>query len=189
MREKKKVLGIVGSPRRNGNTHALVSRILQGARAEGAKTETVFLGDLDIGECDACGACWKGKGACVKEDDMTALYPKVVGADAIVLGTPVYWFGPTAILKCFIDRFFCFCGPARKGALEGKPVAVAVPFADGTVDTAEHVVGFFDKTFDYLGMRWAGRVLVPNVSKRGEARADEKAMAKCFEVGRRLASR
>ena len=52
----KKILGIVGSPRRNGNTHVLVSRILGGARAEGAYTETIFLKDLDISQCDGCYA-------------------------------------------------------------------------------------------------------------------------------------
>lgn len=187
MMAKKKVLGIVGSPRRNGNTHVLVSRILQGARAAGAKTETIFLADLDIGECDGCCACWKGKHECVKDDDMSALYPKIIEADALVLGTPVYWFGPTAILKGFIDRLFLFCGPARSGALKGKPVAVAMPFADRTDETAGPAVALFAKTFEFLGMRWVGRILVPSVAKRGEVRAKEKAMKKCLDLGRRLA--
>ena len=54
-----KILGVVGSPRRNGNTHILVSRILEGARQEGAIADTIFLNDLDIKECDGCHVCWK----------------------------------------------------------------------------------------------------------------------------------
>jgi multimeric flavodoxin WrbA len=53
-----RVLGIVGSPRENGNTHVLVSHILDGAREAGATTEIVLLGDLKIAECDGCHACW-----------------------------------------------------------------------------------------------------------------------------------
>ena len=52
------MLGIVGSPRKNGNTHVLVSRILEGARDAGAEAETVLLGDLTVQECDGCHACW-----------------------------------------------------------------------------------------------------------------------------------
>lgn len=65
----KKVLGIVGSPRKKGNTHLLISRILEGAEEAGATTDIVFLGKLKIRECDGCHACWKGK-PCGKKDDM-----------------------------------------------------------------------------------------------------------------------
>ena len=61
----KKVLGVVGSPRRNGNIHIVVSRIVAGAESEGFTQETVFLNDLRIQECDGCHACWK-TGNCVK---------------------------------------------------------------------------------------------------------------------------
>jgi len=52
-----KILGVIGSPRKKGNTHVLVSTILDGAKAEGADIETLFLGDLDIRECDGCHSC------------------------------------------------------------------------------------------------------------------------------------
>ena len=90
------ILGVVGSPRKRGNTHTLVSRILEGAAAEGAAAETLFLGDLDIRECDGCHICWKGR-QCSKKDDMNKIYPKIIQSDIIVFGTPVYWYGPTAL--------------------------------------------------------------------------------------------
>ena len=64
----KKVLGIVGSPRKKGNTHILVSRILEGAETEGATTDLVLLSKLKIRECNGCHACWKGN-SCAKRDD------------------------------------------------------------------------------------------------------------------------
>jgi len=58
---KTKILGVMGGPRKKGNTHILVSRILEGAEAAGADTEVLFLGDLNIRECDGCYSCWKGQ--------------------------------------------------------------------------------------------------------------------------------
>jgi multimeric flavodoxin WrbA len=68
----KTILGVVGSPRRKGNTHILVSRILEGAKNEGAATEIIFLSNLTIRECDGCHVCWKGR-KCSKKDDMNNL--------------------------------------------------------------------------------------------------------------------
>jgi len=56
----KRILAVVGSPRRNGNTHILVSKIAEGARANGAVVDELLLGELTIRECDGCHACWKG---------------------------------------------------------------------------------------------------------------------------------
>jgi multimeric flavodoxin WrbA len=182
-----KIIGIVGSPRRNGNTHVLVSRILGGARAEGAKTRTIFLRDLDISECDGCFACWKGKYACRKADDMRDLYPKIAEADAIVLGSPVYWFGPTAIMKAFIDRLTYFGRPRNGESIRNMPAVIAVPFADRTREASSPVVEMFAKSLDFLGMRLVGKVLAPGVNRRGEVRTRRRVMASCHETGRRLA--
>ncbi len=183
----KNVLGIIGSPRKRGNTDVLVSRILDGARENAANTETGWLADLKISECDGCHACWKGKHVCSKADDMTDLYPKIIASDAIVFGTPVYWFGPTAIMKCFIDRFVYFnCTDTRK-KIRNKAAVIAVPFEDRTYETSRLVVEFFEKSLDYLEMRLIDKILVPGVTKRGEVRTRKRVMEKCYELGRMLA--
>ena len=92
----KRILGIAGSPRKNGNTHLLVSKILEGAKEAGASAECLFLEDLNIKECDGCHVCWQGKG-CSKKDDMNFIYPKLIESDVIVFGTPVYWYGPIGL--------------------------------------------------------------------------------------------
>jgi multimeric flavodoxin WrbA len=183
----KKILGIIGSPRKSGNTDVLVSRILEGARDNGAKTEGISLADLRISECDGCHACWKGKHVCNKADDMRDLYPKIIEADAIVFGTPVYWFGPTAIMKCFIDRFVYFNCPTNRRKIRNKVGVIAVPFEDRTYKTSALVVDFFAKSLDYLEMRLIDKILVPGVTKRGEVRTKKQVMSKCHELGRRLA--
>lgn len=65
----KKILGVVGSPRKDGNTDLLVAQVLAGAESEGALTNLVRLGDLSIKACDGCHVCWDGK-QCPKNDDM-----------------------------------------------------------------------------------------------------------------------
>jgi multimeric flavodoxin WrbA len=163
----KKVLGVVGSPRKKGNTHILVSRILEGAEAEGAVTDIVLLGKLKIRECNGCHACWKGK-PCAKKDDMKDLYPKIINSDAIVFDTPVYWYGPTALMKGFIDRFVYFNCPENRAKIKGKSAAIAVPYEEENPETAEPVVTFFEKSLAYLEMNLIGKVVVPGVSDRGD---------------------
>src|SRR5512138_2812576 len=120
----KRVLGLVGSPRKNGNTHLLVAKMLEGAQAEGAETELVLLPDLTIQECDGCLACWRDK-PCPKQDDMNALYPRIVASDVLVLGTPVYWYGPTALMKAMIDRWVYFNCPQNRAKIRGKRALLA----------------------------------------------------------------
>jgi multimeric flavodoxin WrbA len=181
-----KVLGIVGSPRKNGNTHVLVSRILEGARANGADTETILLGDLNLQECNGCHACWKGSHACSKHDDMITLYPKIMECDAIIFGTPVYWFGPTAIMKCFVDRFVYFNSPTTRKNVMNKVAVIVVPFEEKSQETSELVVQFFAKSLDYLQMRLIDKVLVPGVTKRGEVKTRKHVMDRCFRLGQTL---
>ncbi len=85
-----RVLGLVGSPRKGGNTDLLVSRILDGATASNHLTEKVYLYALDISPCVDCRSCQKGKFQCAIDDDMQRLYPKLESAGVIVFGTPLY---------------------------------------------------------------------------------------------------
>lgn len=182
----KKVLGVVGSPRKKGNTDILVSSMLEGARKEGAKTEVVFLNDLHIAECDGCHVCWKAK-PCKKKDDMNDLYPKIIENDVIIFGTPVYWYGPTALMKCFIDRFVYFNCPENRLKIKGKDVVLAVPFEEENPDTATPLVTFFEKSLNYLEMNIVGKVIVPGVTLKGEILKKNDRMEETFELGRRLA--
>lgn len=100
------VLILKGSPREKGNSATLAERAAQGARQAGAQVESIYLHGLDIRPCDGCDLC--DAGACVIEDDMQPLYPKLAAAQAILLASPVYWFSFTAQLKLCIDRWYGF---------------------------------------------------------------------------------
>jgi multimeric flavodoxin WrbA len=183
----KTILGIMGSPRTGGNTQVLLDRIMEGARDAGAVTEVVFLGELSIAECDGCHACWQGH-ECPKRDDMNPLFARIAKADALVLATPVYWYGPTALMKAFIDRLVYFNGPDNRPKIRGKRAAVVIPFEETDPATAAGTVEFFEKCCGYLEMKMAGRLIVPGVTRRGEVRRQDAAMTAAFNLGAALAT-
>jgi multimeric flavodoxin WrbA len=181
-----KILAVVGSPRKGGNTDLLVSRMVAGATAANAQVEVVRLGELQIRECDGCHACWKGR-PCSKQDDMLALYPKIAASEAIVFATPVYWYGPTALMKGFIDRFVYFNGEANRPMIRGKRAAVAIVLEEAHEPTWRPVVEFFEKSLAYLEMKPAGTIIVPGVGKKGEILEHPERLEEAFRLGSALA--
>lgn len=98
-----KIIGIVGSPRKGGNTEILVKAALERAKERGADTEIINLGSAEIEPCIACDIC-KSTGECAIYDDMPELLEKIVDADGIIMGSPVYFGSVTSQLKMLMDR-------------------------------------------------------------------------------------
>lgn len=180
------LLGLIGSPRRGGSTELLVQAVLAAAEDAQAHTHAVRLGDLTIGECDGCHACWKGK-VCPRHDDMNSLYGDIAAADAIVFGTPVYWYGPTALMKALVDRLVYFNCPQNRPLVRGKQAALVVPFEEDDPNAADLLLAMFCKSFEYLEMEFAGAVLVPGVTRKGEAASRPDVLAEAAALGRLLA--
>jgi multimeric flavodoxin WrbA len=179
------ILAIIGSPRKGGNTDILVSEIAAGAQASGAKVEILRLGDLTIEECNGCHACWHGK-PCSKDDDMRAIYAQIAGADVLVFGTPVYWYGPTALMKAFIDRFVYFNCERHRPEIRGKQAVVAVVLEEDNEKTWRPVVEFFDNSLAYLEMKPAGTIVVPGVGAKGAIRDKPERLQEAYRLGATL---
>jgi multimeric flavodoxin WrbA len=97
------VLGVAASPR-SGATTRLVRAALLGAEAvAGTSTEFISLAGQRISACDGCLRCLDA-GGCVIDDDMQPLYPAMLRADAMILGTPVYYGSPSGLCKAFMER-------------------------------------------------------------------------------------
>jgi len=182
----KKILGIMGSPRKNGNTHVLISKILEGVKISGAETEILFLNDFNIKECDGCHACWKGN-QCSKHDEMNMLYLKIIESDVLIFGTPVYWYGPTALIKAFLDRFVYFNCPENRQKIKDKKAILVVPFEEKNLETVAPLITMFEKSFEYLEIRLIEQIIVPGVTKKGEVSEIATIMNKCFELGKKIA--
>ncbi len=182
----KQILAIVGSPRKGGNTDLLVEEALKGAAGQGAQTEKVFLADLKIGGCKACEACLRNEVEwCIQQDDMIPLYEKILAADAILQGTPVYWWGPSAQLKAFMDRWYALNGSKRE-KLKGKQVALICAMGDTDPATARHVIGMFQDSFSYLGMPFENQLVV-SAHQPGEVASNQEALREAWNLGNFLA--
>lgn len=103
-----KILAINGSPRKNKNTATLLNYALQGAASMVVETELVNLYDLNYKGCVSCFACklkaGKSKGKCAYRDDLSPLLEKAMGADVILLGSPIYYHFVTGEMRSFMER-------------------------------------------------------------------------------------
>jgi multimeric flavodoxin WrbA len=103
-----RVLAFNGSPRKEWNTATLLKKALEGALSQGAKTDLIHLYDLNYKGCISCFACktkgGKSYGRCAAKDDLTPIFKKVEKADAIILGSPVYFGTVSGEMRSFMER-------------------------------------------------------------------------------------
>lgn len=101
-----KITAFNGSPKADrGNTHVIVSALLEGVAKAGASTENVLLVRKKIGHCIGCFTCWtKTPGKCVLKDDMEDLLKKYMASDIVIMASPLYVDHVTGIMKDFMDR-------------------------------------------------------------------------------------
>jgi multimeric flavodoxin WrbA len=188
-----KVCGIVGSPKKGGNTDLLVSQVLEGARSEGAMVEKIYLNDLRIKPCQSCGVDPNPK-FCLFDDDMKVIYSALESSDAIVLGSPVYFDTVSAQTKLMIDRSNCLMpyvtkpdgssGFVRRIEKRKKGVFIAVAGTGQEFDTILTTVkGFF---------HWADIELMETIlyrhddSELGSVKNKKRKKNEAIEVGSRL---
>ena len=122
-----RILGIVGSPRKNGNTEILMKEALRMARDAGCETEMFLMSEKQVAPCDACGTCFD-VGSCVVQDDMQELYDMMERADGIIIGSPVYFGSVSAQTKAIMDRMFALLG---RRALKDKIAGALVGYQEG----------------------------------------------------------
>ena len=120
-----KIVGICGSPIKQGNTEAFLETTLKVAREmEGVTTEAVSLSGKNIGDCQHCNWCLSGQKPgqfCKQNDDMNEIYPLLVEADGLLLASPVYFARLSGRIACFIDRLRAFAyGNYYRRQLRGK---------------------------------------------------------------------
>ena len=119
-----KALGISGSPRKQGNTEIMVDHCLKAMAEEGIETELISLAGLNITGCKNCGYCSEHPGECATKDDAQPVIEKMKEADAIIVGSPVFYGSATALVKGLMER----AGYSNRGKFAGKvggPIAVA----------------------------------------------------------------
>ncbi|HEX7433409.1 MAG TPA: flavodoxin family protein [Anaerolineaceae bacterium] len=186
---EKFILILKSSPRTNANSSVLADQVADGARSAGAQVESFELGKMHIQPCDACEGCHgsTGEGICILDDDMTALYPKLREADAIVLASPIYWFTYTAQLKLCIDRWYAL-ETTRGNALHGKTLGIILAYGDTDPCTsgAVNAIRTFEDMARYLHMPIAGMVY-GTASNPGDILVQKDLLQKAHALGEKLA--
>jgi len=100
-----KIVALMGSPRKNGNTFKITQEILKGANLVGIETENYNLNDLDIKGCQGCMYC-RNHDLCILKDDMQKIYKSLKEANIIIISSPIYMWQVSGQTKLFLDRLF-----------------------------------------------------------------------------------
>jgi multimeric flavodoxin WrbA len=170
-----KILAISCSPRSNGSTVTILKEVLRGAQDEKAEVELYSVSGKTIQPCDGCWSC-ANTARCPIADDMQELYDKIVEADGIIFGTPIYFWGMTAQAKAVMDRTLALNRPGRN--LTNKVAGVVVVCGS---------LGLVDALKDYSYFFIQRRMLPANqlaayVSNPGEL----KDMVQCMSAAHRM---
>ncbi|MDH4068555.1 MAG: flavodoxin family protein [Dehalococcoidia bacterium] len=179
-----KVIGIVGSPRKSGNTEFLTRHTLKAISEEGLDTELVRLAGLKIGPCTACMACKKQE-ICSIEDDLFPIYLKMKEADGIILASPVHYGSATALIKGLMERVGYIARwngePFQRKV--GGPLVVArrsgQNFTIAQLTLWFQILGFFVPGSTYWNMA-IGR-------EKGEVKQDEEGLETAWNFGKNMA--
>lgn len=188
------VVAVVGSPRKGGNTERLAAMLLDQMAARGFSTRLITLAGKQIGNCDGCDSC-RTKGSCHLEDDVQPICDELLEAKGILLGSPVYSFGPTPQIQALCtrvsrivknsvdprnlreeDRLALARGYPQLSALARKVgAAFAVARRSGAVVSVDHLERFF-----LFNEMFVAGSCYPNVvfgQQKGDALKDEEGVA------------
>lgn len=160
-----KILILLGSPKRNGNTAKVLDMLENELIKDGHKIERVNIIDYKINGCKGCTACIKEKKEpnCIQNDDAKIIFDKMMLTDLIVYATPVYAHSFPAQMKTLIDRHYCFVTDAgltnQSSVVEGKKVTLLITNCYNE-ETTDLIQESFDRIYTELKCNIIGKFVV-----------------------------
>lgn len=194
-----RVIALLGSPLREGNTAKLLSRAVEGARDAGCEVEVIEVPMLDFEPCMEMFFC-RDHEICGMEDAMTPMYAKFRELDGIIIATPVMTMGIPGKLKSFMDRFQVFfmakymrkdpLVPSRKrGHREGFYIGISGMKVPYVFDGAKLTIKAF---FDIIDVNYRGELLIPDMDTIRDIGTRPELLEAAYrggnELGRRIAA-
>lgn len=178
-----KILALLGSPNKKGNTASLLEKFLEGAATHNVESGTVFLHSCNIAPCTACNSCRENPEVlCVIDDDMQQLYSKVYDADVLVFATPVYWWTISAQMKLFMDRLYAI----NYDRLKNKKVVLIMTYGGEKPNLGPELVEkMYTDICDWLGMNFYG--VLEACSGNTPTSKNSDALQEAFDLGVSLA--
>lgn len=175
----KKILILSASPRKHGNSDLLCDQFLLGAKEAGNQVEKIFLRDKTINHCIACDSCQDNGGRCVQRDDMAGILDKMIGANVIVMATPVYFYSMNGQMKTLIDRTY-----ARYSEISDKEMYFIMTAANSIKDSLQRTVeGFRGFTSCLSGPREKGFIYGTGAWMIGDIKRSP-AMLQAYDMGK-----
>ena len=177
----KKIVILVGSKRRDGNTETLAKAFMKGAK-EHSDVEIVSVADYQVNPCIGCNSCMtKEDHRCFQKDDMNEIYDKLLSADAIVIASPVYFYGLSAQLKAIIDRLHT---PLRN-EFPVKKLGLLLVGAASLPELFDAIFAQYELVLSYFSLEDGGRVCVRGVKDVGDINGNQ-ALLDAEEMGRNM---
>lgn len=176
-----KIVILVGSVRKGGNTEMLAEAFADGAR-QNHEVEIISVSDYNINPCVGCNSCFEREGhECFQQDDMQMIYSKLSEADVIVVASPVYFYGISAQLKALIDRLHT---PLRNTFKVKKLVLLCV--AAATLQSVFDSIKIqYQLILDYFNLEDAGTVLVKGVKDKEDIKGNQ-ALEEAYCLGKSI---
>jgi len=194
---KDKVLIIVASPRKGGNSEIIANICAETLNSYNINSETINLTSLNFSSCVGCESCRKNNRCNTFKDDMTPIYNEIISSKGLILISPVYNCNITAWMKAFIDRLYCFYDfelprPGKwssKLANQNRLAIIASVCEQFDEEDINYVIRSMAKPIQDLGYNVIKSIKVLGAFEKGSILNNKKALSCIKEAGKELANK
>jgi len=179
-----KILALIGSPRKHGNTDIMADEVLRGAAIAGASTSKIYLDDYHVRPIGEVADNSRNRDDPRSDDDFPELLERYLDSDIVIFSTPVYWQWPSAQMKCFLDRMSSYFNhPSYRDRFSGKGYIVLCAFGRMEPEHGEWITAPMKLTVEVLRGYYLGDVCA-SVYEKGEVSQMPTILQKCYDIGR-----
>ena len=182
-----KVIAVLASPRKEGNTDILLDKILEGIQEQGASVQKIILNDLRFVPCQECEKM-SDDGNCLIQDDFQYVFEKIKEADIVILASPIFFGSLTAQAKMMIDRFQCYWRAkyllksiSKEKEKTGIFLSVQATNKKGFFDNARMIVKNF---FGTIGAKYEHEIFEHGIDAKGDILSKDKLLKQAFKLGK-----
>ena len=182
----RKMLVLLGSPRKNGNSELLAQSLVKGAEEAGYKTQTIRLNGMKIGGCIDCRRCWSNGSHCFLNDDMKEVYAALDDAEVIVFASPLYFYSWAAQIKPVWDRLLPYFSENSKVDVKGRRAILLATCGDEEDKAFDGLRKCFELACEYCGWKVEGTICAHSVYPAGEIKEKGDWLAQAEKLGKSL---
>jgi multimeric flavodoxin WrbA len=180
-----KIVTLLGSPRRNGNSEQLAAAFAKGAADSGHTVQTIRTHTLKIGGCIDCRRCWMNGAHCFLRDDMADIYRALDVADVFVFAVPLYFYSWPAQIKPVWDRLLPYYMPDSKVDIRGRRALLLAVAGDESASCFGGLRKSFELACGFCKFEIAGEIFANGVHGVGDIASGDW-LARAEALGRDL---